>query len=49
MRIELDLTTRQIDQLREIMENQSVGRYADLICAVLDKLPPTKTELEMNS
>ncbi len=38
-RVELDLTSAQIDQLREIMDNLPLNRYAPLICAVLKRLP----------
>lgn len=38
-RVNLDLTNTQIDQLREIMDNLPLNRYAPLICAVLKGLP----------
>lgn len=38
-RIELDLTPKQIEQLREVIDRLPLNRYAPLIVAVLPKLP----------
>jgi hypothetical protein len=38
-RIELDLTDEQIVQLRQIMDNLPLNRYAHLVVAVLKALP----------
>lgn len=39
MKVELDLTVGQVNQMRHIMDNLPMGRYAPLILAVLAKLP----------
>lgn len=39
MKVELDLTVGQVNQMRHIMDNLPMGRYAPLILAVLPKLP----------
>ena len=39
IRIELELTPKEIDQLREVMDNQPLRPYAPLILKVLNALP----------
>lgn len=40
-RIELDLTDREIDQLRKLMDSLPLGTYAPLVVTVLKALPLT--------
>jgi hypothetical protein len=38
-RIEMELTSAQVNQLRAVIDNLPLSRYASLIVAVLPKLP----------
>lgn len=46
MKIELDLTPAQIDQLRQVIDWLPLARYATLICAVNKALPILESDAE---
>lgn len=42
-RIELNLSDKEIDQLRQIVDWLPLARYATLICAIMAQLPLTES------